>query len=136
MSTTDMVTQSEHIEKIWGTDNRLHNLIGPFVMNPQIIRMNGGYPFKNTEDHLWYVCLKGKNLVKGFLSVCNGCICNDFTWQDNSILEKLINKALSDMEDGTEISFIAEENELPVLEKLGFILNKKMVRYYKMVRIN
>lgn len=123
------------IETILGTDNRLHNLIGPFIMNPLIIRLNGGYPFKNTEDHLWYICLKGKNMVTGFLSVCDGRICNDFTWQDNSILEKLISKALSDIDPGTVISFIAEESELPVLEKLGFTLDKKSVRYYKMVRI-
>jgi hypothetical protein len=127
--------QVQHIEKIWGTDMRLHNLIGPFVMNPVVIRMNGGYPFKNTEDHLWYVSLKNRNMITGFLAVCNGRICNDFTWQDNEVLEILLEKALSDMERGTPVSFMAEEYELPVLEKLGFTLERKAVRYAKMVKV-
>lgn len=125
----------QRIEKIWGTDIRLHNLIGPFVMNPVVIRMNGGYPFKNTEDHLWYVSLKNRNLVTGFLSVCNGHICNDFTWQDNEVLEMLLEKALPDVEKGTVVTFMAEEHEFPLLEKLGFTLERKAVRYAKMVKV-
>lgn len=122
------------VEKIWGTDTRLHNLIGPFIMNPTIIRMNGGYPFKNTEDHVWYVSVKNRNLITGFLSVCDGRICNDFTWKDNELLEILLEKALSDMDTGTLATFMAEEEEVPLLEKFGFNEERKTVRYTKMVK--
>lgn len=127
-----------HIEKIWGTDCRLYELVGPFVMNPEVIRLNGGYPFKNTEDHLWYVSIKGKNMVTGFLSVVETSstkLCNDFTWQNYDLLEWLITEALSDLEKGTKVSFMAEDNDIPVLEKLGFSIEIKGVRYSKMIKI-
>lgn len=123
------------VERIWGTDTRLHNLIGPFIMNPVIIRMNGGYPFKNTEDHIWYVSVKNGNMITGFLSVCNGHICNDFTWKDNELLATLLEKALSDMDTGTLATFMAEEDEVPLLEKFGFNEERRTVRYTKMVKV-
>ncbi len=126
------------IEKILGTDRRLYELIGPFVMNPEVIRLNGGYPFKNTEDHLWYISIKGKNMVTGFISVVetsNIKICNDFTWQDYNLLERLIREALSDMEKGMRVSFIADAEDIPVLEKLGFTVKAKGVKYSKMIKI-
>lgn len=134
MNNNETDIQTRHIEKIWGTDSRLHQLIGPFIMNPEVIRMNGGYPFRNTEDHLWYISVREKNMVTGFLAVRDGRICNDFTWQDNDLLEVLIKKALSDMEKGTVVSFVADEHDLPVLEKLGFSMERKNVRYFKMVK--
>ncbi len=134
MSINGIDIQPQRIEKIWGTDSRLHQLIGPFIMNPEVIRLNGGYPFRNTEDHLWYISVKEKNMVTGFLAVRNGKICNDFTWQDNDLLEVLVKKALSDMEKGTVVSFIADEHDLPVLEKLEFRMERKNGRYFKMVK--
>lgn len=134
MNAPDIKAQTYHIEKVWGTDNRLYNLIGPFVMNPTVIRLNGGYPFKNTEDHIWYIAMKNKNMVIGFLSVHNKSICNDFTWQDNNVLRILIDKALSDMNTGTMVSFTAVERELELLESLGFSLEQKYTQYFKMVK--
>ncbi|MBF0647213.1 hypothetical protein IR083_00050 [Dysgonomonas sp. GY75] len=134
MDVTGLDIHTCRIEKVWGTDLRLHSLIGPFVMNPDVIRLNGGYPFKNTEDHLWYISVKGKNMVTGFLSIRDGHICNDFTWRDNDVLEALLDRALSEMEAGTPVCFTAEEYELPVLEKLGFTVARKSVRYFKMAK--
>ncbi|MDR2948272.1 MAG: hypothetical protein LBV71_03595 [Prevotella sp.] len=130
-----MTDIQQRIEKIWGTDNRLHQLIGPFVMNPDIIRINRGYPFKNTEDHLWYIALKNKNMVMGFLAVCNGRICNDFTWQDCEVLEFLLKKVLDDMEKEMLVSFIAEDYEVGLLEELGFQQERRTKRYVKMVKV-
>lgn len=127
-----------HIEKVWGTDHRLYELIGPFVMNPEVIRLNGGYPFKNTEDHLWYISIRGKNMVTGFLSVEQGSstkICNDFTWQDYDLLERLIREALSDIDKGTKVSFVADAGDIPVLEKLGFTVELEGVKYFKMIKV-
>lgn len=126
------------IEKVLGTNHHLYELVGPFVMNPEVIRLNGGYPFKNTEDHLWYISMKGKNMVTGFISVVETSstkLCNDFTWMDYDLLERLIQEALSDMERGTKVSFMADEGDIPVLEKLGFTIEIKGVKYSKMIKI-
>ncbi|MDR1503191.1 MAG: hypothetical protein LBT43_12150 [Prevotella sp.] len=123
------------IEKVWGTDGRLYELIAPFVMNPEVIRLNGGYPFKNTEDHLWYISIKGKNMVTGFISIVNDHLCNDFTWQDKDLLRILIERALADIEKGTLVTFVADNTDRPLLEEMGFSVEKEWTKYFKMVKI-
>lgn len=123
------------IEKVWGTDGRLYELIAPFVMNPEVIRLNGGYPFKNTKDHLWYISVKGKNMVTGFISLVNGHLCNDFTWQDKDLLRILIERALMDVEKGTPVTFVADNSDRPLLEEMGFSVEKQWTKYFKMAKI-
>ncbi|MBF0647941.1 hypothetical protein IR083_03810 [Dysgonomonas sp. GY75] len=123
------------IEKVWGTDGRLYELIAPFVMNPEVIRLNGGYPFKNTEDHLWYISVKGKNMVTGFISIVNDHLCNDFTWQDKDLLRILIERALMDVEKGTPVTFVADNSDRPLLEEMGFSVEKEWTKYFKMAKI-
>lgn len=123
------------IEKVWGTDGRLYELIAPFVMNPEVIRLNGGYPFKNTEDHLWYISVKGKNMVTGFISIVNDHLCNDFTWQDKDLLRILIERALMDVEKGTLVTFVADNSDRPLLEEMGFSVDKEWTKYFKMAKI-
>ncbi len=123
------------IEKVWGTDGRLYELIAPFVMNPEVIRLNGGYPFKNTEDHLWYISVKGKNMVTGFISIVNDHLCNDFTWQDEDLLRILIERALMDVEKGTLVTFVADNSDRPLLEEMGFSVDKEWTKYFKMAKI-
>ncbi|MFT4221464.1 hypothetical protein [Dysgonomonas sp.] len=123
------------IEKVWGTDNRLYELIAPFVMNPEVIRLNGGYPFKNTEDHLWYISVKGKNMVTGFISIVNDHLCNDFTWEDKNLLRILIERVFMDIEKGTLVTFVADNSDRPLLEEMGFSLQKEWTKYFKMAKI-
>ncbi|GAB6122968.1 hypothetical protein [Dysgonomonas termitidis] len=113
----------------------LYELIAPFVMNPEVIRLNGGYPFKNTEDHLWYISVKGKNMVTGFISIVNDRLCNDFTWQDKDLLRILIERALMDVEKGTPVTFVADNSDRPILEEMGFSVDKEWTKYFKMAKI-
>jgi hypothetical protein len=123
------------IEKLWGTDSRLYELIAPFVMNPEVIRQNGGYPFKNTEDHLWYISVKGKNMATGFISIVNGRFCNDFTWQDKDLLRILIERAFMDIKKGTFVTFVADNSDRLFLEEMGFFVQKEWKKYFKMVKV-
>ncbi|GAB6123805.1 hypothetical protein JCM30204_49550 [Dysgonomonas termitidis] len=104
-------------------------------MNPEVIRLNGGYPFKNTEDHLWYISVKGKNMVTGFISIVNDRLCNDFTWQDKDLLRILIERALMDVEKGTPVTFVADNSDRPILEEMGFSVDKEWTKYFKMAKI-
>lgn len=130
----DKTKDEIRIERVWGTDKRLYELIGPFVMDPTVIKMNGGYPFKNTEDHVWYIAIRGKNLVMGFISIVDNKLCNDFTWQDYDLLKRLINQAILGFKTGTVISFMAEHSDIPTLEKLGFVIEREGVKYSKMIK--
>jgi hypothetical protein len=136
MTTKTIEKQSgcTRVLKIQGYDACLYGLIGPFVMNPLVLRENDWYPFRNTEDHTWYIAVRGRNLVTGFLSVCDGHIANDFTWHDQNTLAALLEEALADVAGAGTLAFMAEEAELPVLEKLGFCGCGRRGKYYRMVR--
>ena len=37
-------------------------------MDPDVIRANNNYPFKTSEDYVWYIAVDGKE-VRGFIPV-------------------------------------------------------------------
>ncbi len=131
-----MTTQEEKISiiKVQGSDKKIYNQIGPLVMNPLVLALNDGYPFKNTDDHLWYIALNKNEEVAGFLSVVKNTICNDCTLNDRKLLAMLIKEALSDMPEGTIVRFVAHIDELPLMEQLGFEYSKPGVKYFRMSR--
>jgi hypothetical protein len=122
------------IIKINGSDQRLHRLIGPLVTNPEVLACNDNYPFKNTDDHVWYIALKQNRTVAGFLSLKKSTISNDFVHNDLDLLELLIEKALSDLPKGIIVRFLAGKEELPLMEQLGFQISKEGVKYYRMFK--
>ena len=123
------------IIKIEGSDKRLYNLVGPLVMNPDILIANENYPFRNTDHHVWYIAMSGKSRrVIGFLSVVGNHITNDYTSGNIDLLEALLEQALADQKTKTTIRFIAGVNELPLMEKLGFTVNKTGVKYYRVFK--
>ena len=38
-----------------GKDKHLYQLLAPLVMDPDVIRANNNYPFKTSEDFVWYI---------------------------------------------------------------------------------
>jgi hypothetical protein len=66
-----MTFVKKRVERILGNmTDRLYGLVAPFVMNPEVIRQNDGYPLYNTGDHVWYIAITGRRLVRGFLLGC------------------------------------------------------------------
>ena len=56
------------ILKLQGTDKQLYQLVGPLVMDPNILQYNNGYPFKTGEQFVWYIAIE-KHKVAGFLTL-------------------------------------------------------------------
>jgi hypothetical protein len=134
-----MIAETEKINiiKLAGSDKLLHNLIGPMITHPIVISLNGGYPFKNTDDHTWYIALRENKEVAGFLSVLKSTINNDCTLRDWRLLAVLIEKALSDMPRGSIARFVAHKDELPLMDELGFEFTKVKkagVKYFRMYK--
>ncbi|MDR2683568.1 MAG: hypothetical protein LBB64_06850 [Dysgonamonadaceae bacterium] len=57
------------IELVQGTEKRLYDLVAPLVLNPAIIRQNGGVAFKTTRKHIWVVAVEEEDKCTGFLPV-------------------------------------------------------------------
>ncbi|KAA6301693.1 MAG: hypothetical protein EZS26_002158 [Candidatus Ordinivivax streblomastigis] len=122
------------ILKVQGSDPILYGLIGPLVMNPAVLASNDNYPFKNSNEHVWYIAVNHNKEVKGFLSVLNNKIGNDYTNKDMDLQGLLIEKALEEIPNGRIVSFIAVKEEWPLMEKLGFAMYKEGVKYSKMIK--
>ncbi|MDR1683053.1 MAG: hypothetical protein LBS25_06670 [Candidatus Symbiothrix sp.] len=117
------------ILKLKGTDKLLFSLVGPMVMTPAVLAANDNYPFRTTEKHVWYVAVRGKKNVLGFLSVVNNTIGNDYVNKNLKLLEALLNQAITDQPKGSTLYFMAGKNELPLLEEMGFLIDKETVNY-------
>ena len=54
--------------QVQGTEKRLYQLIAPLVMNPDVLSANNNYPFKTTEQYVWFIAIDKKSVV-GFMPV-------------------------------------------------------------------
>ena len=88
------------IKKFQGTDAQLYALVAPLVMDVAVIRKNNNYPFKTSDNHLWFVALdEGK--VIGFMPVENRLnkmyIDNYYVEEDSEkLLTAFIEKAIEE----------------------------------------
>ena len=51
-----------------GKDKHLYQLLAPLVMDPDVIRANNNYPFKTSEDFVWYIAIDNRDVI-GFIPV-------------------------------------------------------------------
>ena len=51
------------IVELKGTEKRLYQLVAPLVMNPVVLKQNYNYPFRTSENFIWFVAMEGKEIV-------------------------------------------------------------------------
>ena len=51
------------IVELKGTEKRLYQLVAPLVMNPVVLKQNYNYPFRTSENFIWFVAVEGKEIV-------------------------------------------------------------------------
>ena len=56
------------IIQLKGTDRRLYELVAPLVMNPDVLKQNYNYPFRTSEDFVWFVAVEKRKVI-GFIPV-------------------------------------------------------------------
>ena len=54
------------IVELKGTEKRLYQLVAPLVMNPVVLKQNYNYPFRTSENFIWFIAVEGKEIV-GFI---------------------------------------------------------------------
>lgn len=125
-----------HIIQLGGTDKGLYQLVAPLVMNPEVLKQNYNYPFRTSEDYVWFVALDNKHVV-GFIPVerkRHECVINNYYVKDRNVdtlkllMDTLI-EALGEDKVLTAISFLEDKD---VFLELGFCEEKIWTRYVKM----
>ncbi|MDR1526246.1 MAG: hypothetical protein LBS46_01075 [Dysgonamonadaceae bacterium] len=124
------------IEILQGTEKRLYDLIAPLVLNPIVIRQNGGVAFKTTRKHIWVVVISDDEKCTGFLPVqinnhigkINNYYIKD---RDGELLSSLLKRTLeyAKKQNMKAIDIITQIQDYETVQKHGFETETQFVNY-------
>ena len=132
------------IIQLKGKDKHLYRLLAPMVMDPEVIRANNNYPFKTSEEYVWFIALREREVV-GFIPVeqknrKKAVINNYYVKAEGAEREEILSLLLLAVTAKFEpeswlhnsITLIQDKE---IFEKFEFTsLDKKWTRYVKMYR--
>ena len=124
------------IIQLQGTDKRLYELVAPLVMNPEILKQNYNYPFRTSEDFVWFVAVDKKKVI-GFIPVeekKKEYVINNYYIESNNedTLKLLLEKVISETNTSKELSSVTFMEHSSLFKDLGFSEEKIWTRYVKM----
>lgn len=124
------------IIQLQGTDKRLYELVAPLVMNPDVLKQNYNYPFRTSEDFVWFVAIEKRKVI-GFVPVENKkkeCVINNYYIEGNNedTLKRLLEKIISAADTSKELTSVTFVEHSALFKELGFSEEKVWTRYVKM----
>ena len=124
------------IIQLQGTDKRLYELVAPLVMNPEILKQNYNYPFRTSEDFVWFVAVDKKKVI-GFIPVeekKKEYVINNYYIESNNedTLKLLLEKVISETNTSEELTSVTFMEHSSLFKDLGFSEEKIWTRYVKM----
>lgn len=119
-----------------GTDKRLYQLVAPLVMSPEVLKQNYNYPFRTSEDYVWFIALDNKHVV-GFIPVekkKRECVINNYYVKDKDVetLRLLMNAVIDALDEENSLTAISFLEDKDVFRELKFNEEKVWTRYVKM----
>lgn len=124
------------IIQLQGTDKRLYELVAPLVMNPEVLKQNYNYPFRTSEDFVWFIALDKRKVV-GFIPVEHKkkeYIINNYYLEGNNAntLKLLLEKVISETDADVDLTSVTFMEHCSLFKELGFSEEKIWTRYVKM----
>lgn len=124
------------IVQLPGTDRLLYELVAPLVMNPAVLKQNYNYPFRTSEDFIWFIALED-NTVVGFMPVekkKGELVINNYyiKGNDEGILKQLLEEAVNKSGEEANLAAVVFIEHSPLFKEFGFTDEKIWTRYVKM----
>lgn len=124
------------IIQLKGTEKRLYQLVAPLVMSPEVLKQNYNYPFRTSEDYVWFVALDNKHVV-GFIPVerkKRECVINNYYVKDKDAetLKLLMNAVIEALDEENSLTAISFLEDKDIFRVLKFNEEKVWTRYVKM----
>lgn len=124
------------IVQLPGTDRLLYELVAPLVMNPAVLKQNYNYPFRTSEDFIWFIALED-NAVVGFMPVekkKGELVINNYyiKGNDEGILKQLLEEAINKSGEEANLTAVVFIEHSPLFKEFGFTDEKIWTRYVKM----
>ena len=126
------------IVRLRGREKKLYQLVAPLIMDPEVLHKNNNYPFKTTENYVWFIAIDGKQVI-GFIPVeikSKTAVINNYyvDEKEGEALSLLISAVVSDIGAEKKLSSVTLTEDRVTFEKLGFVLEKEWKRYVKMCK--
>lgn len=128
------------ILKINGIAKELYPVVGPLVMNPEVLKYNNRYPFKTNKNFEWYIAVDETNgETVGFIPLehkSHETLINNYYAQQeghNEILNLLIETIRQDMtKNMPPLTALVQTQHATLFKKQGFTITKEWKLYLKM----
>lgn len=122
------------IKRIQYDDPKLYSLIAPLVMNPEVLKGNNNYPFKNFPGLLWYVAVDDGGEVVGFMplkeSVSGVYIDNYYISDDNpDIIDLILDSITDDMAADRILTALVHKRHVTDFQRNHFIRTRELSKY-------
>lgn len=126
--------------KINGLDKALYPLVGPLVMNPEVLKYNNRYPFKTNKNFEWYIAVnEADGEAVGFIPLehkSHEILINNYYVQPeghDEILSWLIEAVWRDMtKDMPPLTALVQAQHAALFKEQGFATIKEWKLYLKM----
>lgn len=124
------------IVQLPGTDRLLYELVAPLVMNPAVLKQNYNYPFRTSEDFIWFIALDD-NAIAGFMPVekkKGELVINNYyiKGNDEGVLKQLLQQVISQSGEEANLTAVVFIEHSPLFKEFGFTDEKIWTRYVKM----
>lgn len=124
------------IIQLQGTDKRLYELVAPLVMNPEVLKQNFNYPFRTSENFVWFIALDKRKVI-GFIPLEHKSkefiINNYYIEGDNAnTLKLLLEKVISETDVDVDLTSVTFMEHCSLFKEFGFSEEKVWTRYVKM----
>lgn len=124
------------IVQLPGTDKLLYELVAPLVMNPAVLKQNYNYPFRTSEDFVWFIALDD-NAIAGFMPVekkKGELVINNYyiKGNDEGVLKQLLQQVISQSGEEANLTAVVFIEHSPLFKEFGFTDEKIWTRYVKM----
>jgi hypothetical protein len=127
--------QKVDIIKMSGDDSSLFPLIGPLVMNANVLKANNNYPYKTSERHLWHIALDTEGNVLGFMPMeirRTRCLVDNYYVADND--KQVMSRLLHAISKHYDIDAMVQVQHAEDFAAVGFEAELPRVKYVKMHR--
>lgn len=126
-----------HINILRGDDTRLYPLVGPLVMNHDVLAYNRNYPFRTSSDYVWFIACGEQEEVAGFMPVQfrrqTATINNYYVAGDRpEVFSLLLARIVADLTHDLLLSAVVQTRHEALFAESGFDVTLRWTRYVKM----
>lgn len=125
------------IVKLNGEDSQLYTLVAHLVMNKDVLASNNSYPFKTSQEYVWFVACEEGDTV-GFVPVQlksrKATINNYYVADDDpAVFTGILQELVASLRKDHAIISVTQSKHVKIFQQCGFSTMFEWEKYVKMI---